>query len=1513
MRSFVLSLLLGLSLAAARFAPVAHAAPADEWRSRTIYQVVTDRFAPSDCWGQPCSDLNSYCGGTWEGLSKRLTYITDMGFDAVWISPVSKQGSDAFGAAGYHGYWPADMYSLDPAFGSQQQLQALVHKCHNSGMFVMFDMVINHMGHGDVSSFNPFNASSDYHDCDGCYGPDCDIDPAGIFASPAAAASSKHCKLAGLPDLNHSSPGVLSRMQHVFDHMLAAYKPDGLRLDAAGHSDTSFCAALTAGISNSTFTVGELFLVDNISLSMGVVADFVKAGGASSAFSFPMAIALEKVLREHNVHDMLWLAQRRAEYLQLMGSKVHDMLTFVENHDLPRWLHTNYSSVTRYQNALTYVMFMEGIPVIYYGTEQGIADNQLHPPRTDPRPPLWHTHYSHDHPLWLFLRVSLAYRKADSVWAAGIAQQHYVDAHTLVLSRGSFVIVLTDWGEERPQKDSQLGQGGVITLQVALHVSAGGVGLYRADPAGAPQVFYLGHVAPPESFIIPTEPRSSCSSLYGRLKGAYQAVELARPIPKAGSSSSTPPAPAFDPLSIPILHVALEYALPQFGLNSQLMYGGMGLVVSTFLQHWPGPMALVAPLYKACYPEDDCGGTPFDRPSFIPPGQAPLLALTVDVARGWQLPVEVFKLETVAGAGPAAGQPRTYYLVQAELFRQARFCKFYRCLIGCAPAMTYERHSRKVQRSIHVCLVCCVFQGVSARCQLPVEGESKAGQGPAAGQPRTYCLVQAELFRRRGRADMYSFADEGEMLTWLAVFNKAVAAVVLAEGVTHVQLHDYHGALSLQYLPEELRPAVIYVAHNAHYNATFPIPTPERKRQVYEHLNLTPEAAPLTEHNGSLDVLRGAVMHMRLHQLGCGVVAVSPRYAAQISKKLSCFWDLVPLGRPDATHIRGITNALDTSDSLAADASLNLDALQALYGLSRGQQYSLAAFVGRLTQQKGVDVIAEAAAALLAKHPLLQLVVVGPAGDPIGSAAAAKLCALQLSGSFPGRMFCPLDRYVAGAEKELLLRATDFCLLPSRFEPCGLVDIEFGWNGCLVIGHDTGGLGKMPGVYFTAQASHLGHLARKFEAAVDAAMALTVSERASKTAQALARRFPVDGMMGAYADTWMQVDCCFQQAKDTRLAQHQQQQQAARFFANNLGPGILLLSFVLLEDVLVGSRPLCGLHLQDNLPPWLPRGMSLLAPSFIGFAILSTAFAPLWFWLGAKLKPATYIRAAALAVAASYLLAFVALYASSIITLAVGLVGCVNLVAAPIMSMGLLGQEEVDVFEVGRSMLALTWLCSPAALTQAYHHMHLSYRRQWSLLKHLSCFWLSLAAGTCDTLALLLTGFLVVAITDSLAVLASFQATAFGCSAAAVLWNWRALSSRAAELHLNGAMLLLAGLPLYQALKAAVLLARLPTGVMLGVCAMLDLAMGGRSSILGLAGFVTLPSREVVSMWQFLGIMIGSVAMVLVVGIAFAAQHAAITASPWLLVGLIGGCEVLRCGCVLLLGRRYSQENLSAP
>ncbi len=65
---------------------LARAATKDAWLSRSIYQVLTDRFASPT--GAPCSDLHNYCGGTFGALELQLDYISSMGFDAVWISPV---------------------------------------------------------------------------------------------------------------------------------------------------------------------------------------------------------------------------------------------------------------------------------------------------------------------------------------------------------------------------------------------------------------------------------------------------------------------------------------------------------------------------------------------------------------------------------------------------------------------------------------------------------------------------------------------------------------------------------------------------------------------------------------------------------------------------------------------------------------------------------------------------------------------------------------------------------------------------------------------------------------------------------------------------------------------------------------------------------------------------------------------------------------------------------------------------------------------------------------------------------------------------------------------------------------------------------------------------------------------------------------------------------------------------------------------------------------------------------
>lgn len=122
-----------LSLAAA---PLVHAASAKEWKSRNVYQVLTDRFMPTDT---KCDDLHNYCGGTFTSLLNNLDHIQNLGFDAVWISPIVKNS-----AGGYHGYWATDFYGVNEHFGTADDLKALKAGLAKRNMLLMVDVVVNH-------------------------------------------------------------------------------------------------------------------------------------------------------------------------------------------------------------------------------------------------------------------------------------------------------------------------------------------------------------------------------------------------------------------------------------------------------------------------------------------------------------------------------------------------------------------------------------------------------------------------------------------------------------------------------------------------------------------------------------------------------------------------------------------------------------------------------------------------------------------------------------------------------------------------------------------------------------------------------------------------------------------------------------------------------------------------------------------------------------------------------------------------------------------------------------------------------------------------------------------------------------------------------------------------------------------------------------------------------------------------------------------------------------------------
>jgi alpha-amylase len=86
-----------------------------------------------------------------------------MGFDAIWISPPVDNSN-----GGYHGYWARHWYEINSNFGSADDLKALVSAAHAKGIWVMVDVVANHVAPigTDYGQISPFNQSSHYHsDC----------------------------------------------------------------------------------------------------------------------------------------------------------------------------------------------------------------------------------------------------------------------------------------------------------------------------------------------------------------------------------------------------------------------------------------------------------------------------------------------------------------------------------------------------------------------------------------------------------------------------------------------------------------------------------------------------------------------------------------------------------------------------------------------------------------------------------------------------------------------------------------------------------------------------------------------------------------------------------------------------------------------------------------------------------------------------------------------------------------------------------------------------------------------------------------------------------------------------------------------------------------------------------------------------------------------------------------------------------------------------------------------------
>jgi len=137
-------------------------------------------------------------------------------------------------------------------------------------------------------------------------------------------------------------------------------------------------------------------------------------------------------------------------------------------------------------------------------------------------------------------------------------------------------------------------------------------------------------------------------------------------------------------------------------------------------------------------------------------------------------------------------------------------------------------------------------------------------------------------------------------------------------------------------------------------------------------------------------------------------------------------------------------------------------------------------------------------------NPKVQLICVGPVIDLYGKFAALKFA--RMMEVYPGRVYSKPE---FTALPPYIFSGADFALMPSRDEPFGLVAVEFGRKGALCVGAKVGGLGQMPGWWFTIESTTTKHVIQQFKIACQGALASKPDVRAIMRARAAKQRFPV--------------------------------------------------------------------------------------------------------------------------------------------------------------------------------------------------------------------------------------------------------------------------------------------------------------------------------------------------------------------------------------------------------------------
>ena len=370
------------------------------WQRQSIYQIITDRFYDGD----PSNDNadgnydpaghrgTSVHGGDFKGIGQKLDYIKSLGATAIWISPVVLNARGEF-----HGYAGLDFYKVDPHWGTMADLQHLVQAAHARGLLVIDDIVVNHGGNL-VDSADPgyphFKYPPDgyplrFRNSANQYPPPFDLNATnssltnlfhnnGFIQDYHDPVQVELGELSGLDDFRTEMPYVRTQMEKIYEFWIEQVGFDAFRIDTAKHVEMGFwqawCPAIRAFAAAhdrpSFFMFGEV--LDHSDAKCGSYTGTMGGGPfkLDSVLDYPLYFKINPVFAGATGSPRPIAEHYRAVAANDDPAAQPQRVTFLDNHDQPRFLSIPGANAGRLKVALVFLYTAQGIPSLYYGTEQ---------------------------------------------------------------------------------------------------------------------------------------------------------------------------------------------------------------------------------------------------------------------------------------------------------------------------------------------------------------------------------------------------------------------------------------------------------------------------------------------------------------------------------------------------------------------------------------------------------------------------------------------------------------------------------------------------------------------------------------------------------------------------------------------------------------------------------------------------------------------------------------------------------------------------------------------------------------------------------------------------------------------------------------------------------------------------------------------------------------------------------------------------------------------------------------